>query len=235
MELVKNNGCKVLVIAAHPDDEVLGMGGTISKYTSSGVEVAILIVTDGSTSQYRNAPNLLEIINEKRNETYKSASILGVNKVFWGELPDMKLDVTPHIEINQVIENVINEFCPTIVYTHFYGDINKDHRMIYDSTLVACRPVSCQCVKQLFMYSVPSSTEWNAQVTNSIFMPNHYVDISGKYAECKYRAMECYKAELRDYPHPRSIQFLRLADTAEGNRVGLMAAESFMLLRSIDS
>ena len=234
MEVMKNNINRVLVIAAHPDDEVLGMGGTISKYISMGAEVAILIVTDGSTSQYRNAPNLEEIIYEKRSETYKCASILGVNKVFWGNLPDMKLDVTAHVEINQVIEEVINEFCPTVVYTHFYGDVNKDHRMIYESTLVACRPVSDQCVKQLFLYSVPSSTEWSAQETKSVFMPNYYVDISGEFAEKKYQAMECYKAELREYPHPRSIQHLRISDTVEGNRVGLLSAESFMLIRAID-
>ena len=224
---------RILVIAAHPDDEVLGMGGTIAKYAARGDEIAVLIVTDGSTSQYRNDSKLKEIIRTKKVETEKCADVLGVKHIFYGELPDMKLDVTPHIDINRVIENTIDDFRPTMVFTHFSGDVNMDHRRVYESTLVACRPVTEQCVKQLFMYSVPSSTEWNAQTTTNVFFPNWYEDINGEYAEKKYKAMECYKTELREYPHPRSIQYLRTADAAEGNRVGLFAAESFILLRSI--
>jgi len=225
---------KVLVIAAHPDDEVLGMGGTIAKYAAKGDEVAVLIVTDGSTSQYRNDPKLQDILQAKKVETSNCAAVLGIKHVFYGELPDMKLDVIPHIEINHVIENVITDFQPSIVFTHFSGDINKDHRCVYESTLVACRLVTEQCVKRLFLYSVPSSTEWNVQTTSSAFLPNWYEDISGEYVEKKYKAVECYKTELREYPHPRSIQYLRTADTAEGNRVGLLSAESFILLRSIE-
>ena len=225
---------KVLVIAAHPDDEVLGMGGTIAKYAARGDEVAILIVTDGSTSQYRGNPRLREILRAKKEETSNCAATLGAKHVLYGELPDMKLDVTPHVEINRVIENVIKDFQPSIVFTHFIGDVNKDHRRVYESTLVACRPVSEQCVKRLFLYSVPSSTEWNVQTSTNVFLPNWYEDINGEYAEKKYKAMECYKTELREYPHPRSVQYLRTADIAEGNRVGLLAAESFILLRSIE-
>lgn len=224
---------RVLVIAAHPDDEVLGLGGTIAKYVKAGAEVAVLIVTDGSSAQYRDNGRLKEIIAVKKRETSNCAEVLGVKHIFYGELPDMKLDVTPHIEINRVIENVINDFRPTVAFTHFIGDVNKDHRCVYESTLVACRPTSEQCIKRLFLYSVPSSTEWNVQNTTNVFLPNWYEDISGEFAEKKYRAMECYKTELRNYPHPRSIQYLRTADIAEGNRVGLLAAESFILLRSI--
>lgn len=225
---------RILVIAAHPDDEVLGMGGTIAKYSARGDEVAVLIVTDGSTTQYRDNPDIQNIINAKKRETANCAEVLGVKHIFYGGLPDMKLDVTPHIEINRVIENTINNFQPTMVFTHFIGDVNKDHRRVYESTLVACRPVAEQCVKRLFLYSVPSSTEWNVQTSTNVFLPNWYEDISGAFAEKKYKAMECYKTELREYPHPRSIQYLRTADTAEGNRVGLLAAESFILLRSIE-
>jgi len=225
---------KILVIAAHPDDEVLGMGGTIAKYAMSGAEIAVLIVTDGSTSQYRDDPKLEEILKEKKAETKDCAFILGVKHVLYGNLPDMRLDTIPHIEINRVIENVIEDFQPAKVFTHFMGDINRDHRIIYESTLVACRPTSRQCVKQLYLYSVPSSTEWNAQTADTAFLANYYVDISGEYAEKKYKAMECYKTELRDFPHPRSIEYLRTNDNAEGNRVGLLAAESFIMLRAIE-
>lgn len=226
---------RVLVISAHPDDEVLGMGGTIAKYASNGSEITLLIVTDGSTSQYRNDPNLEMIIQEKKEETRKSADILGIKEVVYGNLPDMKLDSVSHIEINNVIEQVIEKVHPSIVYTHFYGDINKDHRMVYESTLVACRPTSRQCVKKVFLYSVPSSTEWNVQINSAVFLPNWYEDISGTYAEKKYLALECYSKELRDYPHPRSIQYVKNADIVEGNRVGLQSSESFMLVRSVNA
>ena len=231
MENIKNE--RILVIAAHPDDEVLGLGGTIAKYTVQGAEVAVLIITDGSTSQYRDDPKLQDILNAKKLETANCAAVLGVKHIFYGGLLDMKLDVTPHIEINQVIEKVIDNFQPNIVFTHFFGDINKDHQRVSESTLVACRPTAEQCVKKVFLYSVPSSTEWNIQVTSTVFTPNWYVDISGEFAEKKYKAMECYKTELREFPHPRSIQYLRIADMAEGNRIGLLAAESFILVRSV--
>lgn len=224
---------RVLVIAAHPDDEVLGMGGTIAKYAFAGAEIALLIVTDGSSAQYDGSGNIAAIIEKKKRETQDCASVLGISKIYYGGLPDMKLDVTPHIQVNAAIEKVVNEFKPNVVYTHFYGDVNKDHRCVYESTLVACRPVANQIVKKLFAYSVPSSTEWNIQNVNSAFMPNWYEDISGVFAQKKYEAFSKYKTELRDYPHPRSTEYLQQADIAEGLRVGLGATESFVLLRNI--
>lgn len=225
---------RVLVVAAHPDDEVLGMGGTIAKLSARGVDIAVLIVTDGSSSQYRDDPNLEGILKQKEEETKRSAEILGISKVFYGGLPDMRLDTVPHIEINRAIETVIEQYQPCCVYTHFSGDVNKDHRLVYESTLIACRPTEAQSVKRMLAYSVPSSTEWNAQINSNVFMPTWYEDIHGVYAEKKYAAMNCYQTELRAYPHPRSIEYLRNADIAEGNRVGLRAAESFMLLRSVE-
>ena len=148
---------KVLVIAAHPDDEVLGMGGTIAKYTRDGADVKLLIVTDGCTSQYRNEPCLDEILIAKKEETRRAAEILGISEVLYGDLPDMKLDVTEHIKVNQVIERVIDSFRPNTVFTHFYGDVNMDHQCVHRSTLVACRPVEGQYVKELYSYFVPSA------------------------------------------------------------------------------
>lgn len=225
---------RVLVIAAHPDDEVLGMGGTIAKLAESGNDIALLIVTDGSSTQYKDKENIEKIIDAKKEETKNSCAILGINRIYYAALPDMKLDTVPHTDINAAIERIILEFEPSAVYTHFWGDVNKDHRLVYESTLVACRPTQSQCVKKIFAYSVPSSTEWNIQKADTAFMPNCIVDISGNYAEKKYRAIECYHTELREYPHPRSVEYLKIADVAEGNHYGLMAAESFVLLRSIE-
>ncbi len=224
---------KILVIAAHPDDEVLGMGGTIAKLTQAGNEVYVLIVTDGSSSQYRDSDKLSKIIEDKKLETKACADVLGVKKVFYGELPDMKLDCTPHIAINQVIEKTIDEVQPQFVYTHFWGDVNMDHQQVYKSTLVAVRPVMGQIVKKLYCYRVPSSTEWTPNKADTMFMPNVFVDIND-VAEQKYKAFAKYSTELRDYPHPRSVQYLRETDKATGLKVGLYCAEEFVLLRKIE-
>ena len=223
---------KVLVIAAHPDDEVLGMGGTIAKLIAEGNAVNVLIVTDGSSSQYRDADNLKEIIEAKKQETRRCADILGVKDVYYGGLPDMKLDCTPHVEINQVIEKVVDKLKPDAVFTHFWGDVNADHQNVYRSTLVAVRPMMGQVVKELYCYRVPSATEWTPNKADTMFMPNYFVDIE-KYAEQKYKAFACYSTEQRDYPHPRSVQYLRETDKAAGLRVGLLVAEEFVLLRKL--
>lgn len=224
---------KVLVIAAHPDDEVLGIGGTVAKLSAEGVECHLLIVTDGSSSQYRDSDHLHEIIEAKKLETKGCADTLGFKSIHYGELPDMKLDKTPHVVINQVIEKVIDEVQPDTVFTHFWGDVNRDHQEVYNSTLVAVRPVMGQVVRELYCYRVPSSTEWTPDKADTMFMPNYFVNIE-KYAEQKYKAFACYSTELREYPHPRSIQYLRETDKAAGLRVGLLAAEEFVLLRKLN-
>ena len=224
---------KVLVIAAHPDDEVLGVGGTIAKLSVEGAECHLLIVTDGSSSQYRDSDHLQEILDAKMIETKNCANMLGFMSIHYGGLPDMKLDATPHVEINQAIEKVIDEIQPDTVFTHFWGDVNMDHQNVFKSTLVAVRPVMGQVVKELYCYRVPSSTEWTPNKADTMFMPNFFVDIE-KYTEQKYKAFACYVTELRDYPHPRSVQYLRETDKATGLKVGLLAAEEFVMLRKID-
>ena len=223
----------VLIIAAHPDDEVLGMGGTIVNLVKEGKEVNLLIVTDGSSSQYRGADNLAEIIAAKKQETRRCADVLGIKNIYYGGLPDMKLDCIPHIDINQAIEQVVDKMQPDTVFTHFWGDVNCDHQNVYKSTLVTVRPLMGQVVKELYCYRVPSSTEWTPNKADTMFMPNYFVDIE-QFAEQKYKAFACYTTELRDYPHPRSVQYLRETDKAAGLRVGLLAAEEFVLLRKLD-
>ncbi len=223
---------RILVIAAHPDDEVYGMGGTIAKLVAQGCEVHVLIVTDGCISQYRNEDNLKEIIRLKREEACKANNILGVECVHFGNLPDMKLDQVPHIQINHVIEELIQKLKPKEVYTHFYGDVNLDHQLVYKSTLVATRPTVEQCVKNLYAYSVPSSTEWSPQLAHSIFMPNVFVEIES-HVSVKLKAIKAYATELRKYPHPRSVESVKKNDVVVGTQCGLRSAEGFMLLRGI--
>lgn len=223
---------RILVIAAHPDDEVYGMGGTMAKLSSQGHEVHVLIVTDGCTAQYANRPDLPEIIEKKRREALKANDILGVKQVHFGTFPDMRLDTVPHVEINCLIEETVNAVEPDVVYTHFYGDVNLDHQMVYRSTLVAVRPVPGQCVRELYCYRVPSSTEWSPQVGHTAFLPNIMEEIED-YTEAKERALLAYQTEARPYPHPRSAQYVRETDRARGLEWGLGPAEAFWQIRRI--
>lgn len=220
---------KILVIAAHPDDEVYGMGGTIAKLSSRGNEVYTLIVTEGCSAQYKGNKKIIE---EKKNEAKKANKILGVKEVLFGNLPDMQLDTLPHLEINRIIEGAIDKIKPDVVYTHHRGDVNKDHRMVYESTLVATRPTHFQCVKKLLSYQVPSSTEWGAPVVGEIFIPNIF-EVIDKYFNFKRQAIEAYQTEIREYPHPRSLKYVGVLDEMTGLKIGTGKTEAFQVIRKI--
>ncbi len=223
---------KVLVVAAHPDDEVYGMGGTIAKLASQGHEIHTLIVTDGCTAQYAGRPDLPDIIMKKHAEALEANRLLGVREVHFGAFPDMKLDTVPHVQVNQLIEETVDTVQPDAVYTHFGGDVNLDHQMVYRSTLVAVRPVPGQTVRELYCYRVPSSTEWSPQLSYTSFLPNTMTDISG-FEDTKEQALLVYQTETRSYPHPRSPRYVRETDRARGLEWGLGPAETFWQLRSL--
>ncbi|NLX90371.1 MAG: PIG-L family deacetylase [Firmicutes bacterium] len=221
---------KILVIAAHPDDEVYGMGGTIAKLTKQGHELYVLIITEGCSTQYKDRPHL---IREKKKQAYEANAVLGVKEVIFGDLPDMKLDTVAHVKINAVIEKAIRDLKPNVVYTHFYGDVNKDHRCVSESTMVAVRPIHLQCVREVYFYQVPSSTEWAANVALNTFTPNVFEEIS-KYYDRKQAAILAYSSEIREYPHPRSLKVVEMYDLALAKRNGLELAEGFMLIRKVN-
>lgn len=221
---------KILVIAAHPDDEAYGMGGTIAKLSAQGHEVHTLIITDGCTAQYAGLPDLPEVIEKKRAEALAANRILGAVEVHFGTFPDMRLDTVPHVEMNRLIEETVDSVRPEAVYTHFYGDVNLDHQLVYRSTLVAVRPMPGQCVKELYCYRVPSSTEWSPQLSQNMFQPNMMEDISS-FIDVKKCALLAYQTEIRSYPHPRSIQYVRETDRTCGLQWGMGSSEAFILLR----
>lgn len=225
---------RILIVVAHPDDEVLGMGGSIARFADEGKEIHLLIVTDGSTSQYKDDPKLKEIMERKRLETEKAAEILGIKSITYGNLPDMSLDITPHTDTNKVIESAIGRIQPDTVFTHFWADVNMDHQCVYESVMVAVRPVASQTIREVYCFNVPSSTEWGPSLPGTSFTPNVFVEIE-KYKEKKYDAMRSYATELREYPHPRSIEYLRKNDEMTGLRIGIFAAEPFILLRKIQT
>lgn len=220
---------KILVIAPHPDDEVLGCGGTIKKYTSMGDHVYLCIATRAYTPDWTE-----EFIINRKKEIELSVKALGINKLFLLDFPTVKLDTISQKEINDSISKVVQETKPEIVFIPFAGDINKDHKLIFEASLVALRPKLESSVKKVYCYEVLSETEWAkpAQKIEDVFMPNYYEDISD-YLEDKIKAMECYKSEVKDYPHPRSLGGIKVLAQKRGIESGLKLAEAFMIIREI--
>ncbi len=221
-------------MAAHPDDEVYGVGGTLVRHKTSGDETFVLIVTEGCSQQYRDLgeKELASITRQKKEEAKEAAKILGVKEVFFSDLPDMKLDTLSHAELNGVLERCISEIKPEILYTHHFGDVNKDHKLVFESTMVAARPGISWQIKRVLLYETPSSTEWNAPLPEAIFLPNVYVDISS-VLDIKLSAMQAYKSELRPFPHPRSIEAVKIYSGKNGLVVAKSAAEAFRLIREV--
>ncbi len=220
---------RVLVIAAHPDDEILGCGGTMARHVDEGDVVDILIVSEGSKSR-------LDGNNEKvynlRDCSEKSARLLGAKSVTHFGLPDNQLDTISRLQLIQRIEKQIEMANPNIVYCHDGGDVNIDHRIINEAVITACRPVPGSKVRKLLSFEIASSTEWGVAGFNKRFEPNYYVDIS-KYKKIKLKALEIYKDEMRQWPHPRSIRAVECQMTLRGAQAGLRAAEAFCILREI--
>jgi LmbE family N-acetylglucosaminyl deacetylase len=218
----------VLVFAAHPDDEVLGMGGTIAVHVGRGDLVRVVCVTDGSSAQY---PGDADIRARKNEEAQRAAKELGVESYVHLDFPDMHLDTVSHVELNGVVEAQIAEFSPSVVYTA-QPDVNRDHRALFDSVAVATRPVPGQIVRRLLTYAPTSSTEWTPQPLNW-FVPNWFVDISGTL-EGKLAAFAHFETETREHPHPRSERALRAHAEFYGSAIGVEFAEPFVLVRSAE-
>jgi LmbE family N-acetylglucosaminyl deacetylase len=191
---------RVLVVAPHPDDEVLGCGGTIVKHVSEGDEVYLCIVTKAYPPDWPEGE-----LKERRQEVLRANKILGTQKTSFLDLPTVKLDTLPQKELIKAIAQIVNEVQPEIVYIPHGGDINSDHRLVFEAAMVATRPKPALAIQKVFCYETLSETGWAAPFIENAFMPNVYVDISGALAD-KLKAMSEYKTELKDFPHPRSIE-----------------------------
>jgi N-acetylglucosamine malate deacetylase 1 len=221
---------RVLVVAAHPDDEVLGMGGTIAAHAvNRNDSVRILCVTDGSSTQYAGDEQKSQ---QKNDEARRASHELGVEDFVHLDLPDMRLDTVPHVAVNAVIEEHVRDLRAEIVYTP-HPDANLDHCAVFDSVLVATRPFPGQPVRRLLTYGTPSSAEWNAAGRNW-FIPNWFVDVTSTM-ERKLAAFRCYATEHRPYPHPRSERALRAHAEYFGASIGCEYAEAFVLVRGIQT
>jgi len=218
---------KTLIIAAHPDDEVLGCGGTIAKLAGQGVEIHILILATGLTSRVgfdlAKTPAALETHFERAR---RAAAILGANSVKFAGFPDQKMDSLPLLEISQRIEAEIALIKPETIFTHHGGDLNLDHVITFRATLTAARPIKGRSIKAVYSYEVPSSTEWSFNKFCGNFRPNLFYDITETLPN-KLKCMEIYESEIRKSPHPRSGESIRALAQKNGSQVGVAAAEAF--------
>lgn len=231
----------ILVIAAHPDDEILGCGGTIARHTANGDHVHILIMAEGITSR-DNSRNIKERSNELTDlakTARRAGKSIGAVAVELLSFPDNRMDSVPLLDVVKEVEKRINKIQPSVVYTHHLGDVNVDHQIVHKAVVTACRPTPWQCVKTLLFFEIASSTEWQPAGVVPGFTPNWFENIDtpatdGKTClEKKMEALKIYTCEMRNFPHSRSIKALNYLARWRGASVGLNAAEAFVLGRKI--
>ena len=226
---------KVLVIAAHPDDEVLGCGATIAKHVAAGDQVHVVILAEGVTSRMLrwNRRNFRSELSELKAAAKLASKILGVTSVRLNGFPDNRMDGFPLIEVVKIIEEDIARIKPSIIYSHHAGDVNQDHETVHKAVVVACRSLPESSIKALLFFEIPSSTEWQV-VEGKTFSPNWYNDVS-TFMGLKLEALKAYQSEMRKWPHPRSLAAIEHLARWRGATVGVEAAEAFKLGRLLIS
>ena len=219
----------ILIIAAHPDDEILGCGGTIARLSKEGYKTTTLILGEGITSRdnIRDIKKREKNISELKEEAKRANVMLGAKEVFFHDFPDNRFDTVPFLDITKIIEKIKNKIKPDIIFTHYEKDLNLDHQITYQAVITATRPIKEETVKEIYSFEIPSSTEWNYPLS---FSPNVFYDIS-ETIEIKLKALEEYKTELRKYPHPRSLERVKFIAKDWGMKVGLEHAEAFKVVR----
>jgi len=209
---------KILVIAPHPDDEVLGMGGTIKKLSKKN-KIILCVVSEGATAQYKDK----KMIKVRRDSCKKTAKILGISQTIFLDYPDMRLNLS-HLDINKKLEEIIEKYRPEIVYTAPKNDLNLDHQMVFNSTLVACRPKSG--VKQILCYEIQGNTKVP-------FVPNVFENIEKEFSY-KIKGFKMYKSEIEEFPNSKSIIAIENLAILRGIESGFKKAEAFELIRLIN-
>ena len=220
----------VAIIAAHPDDEVLGCGGVISRHTTAGDRVDILFLADGVSSRRDGKSDL---VLERQKCAKNAADILGASPPMFLEFPDNQMDTIPFLEIVQKLESFLDLVEPNIIYTHHLEDLNIDHQITHRAVLTACRPLPDQCVREIYAFEVLSSTEWSVGRNKKNFSPTYHKEISS-HIDVKLEALACYAEELKPFPHPRSNEAVLAQARLRGSEAGLLAAEGFEVIRRIE-
>ncbi|MEK6935113.1 MAG: PIG-L deacetylase family protein [Nanoarchaeota archaeon] len=224
---------KILVIGAHPDDETLGAGATIAKHAEQGDEVHVVIVGDGVSARYDEyTEEVAKKVQAIKDHAMDAAKILGIKSFEVIGKRGLIFDQTPLIDFVKLIMKYIEKIKPDIIYTHGSAELNIDHSILHRATVTACRPVWEHRPTEILCYEVPSSTEWVAPHPANAFIPSVYVNVE-KTLYKKIEAMKAYKDELREFPFPRSVEYLEVLAKKRGAEVGIKAAEAFMPVRIV--
>lgn len=226
----------VLVVAAHPDDEVLGCGGTIARFADEGNRVHIALLADGVGARHANGADLAADaapeLARRRGAAQQAATILGAASVEFDDLPDNRLDRVDMLDLSRRVEQLVMRYRPHTVLTHWPGDVNIDHRRLHDAVVVACRPQPGHSVRTILSFEVASSTEWQVTGAFPAFAPNWFVDISAQL-ERRQAALAAYADEMRPWPHARSLEASVHRARWRGASIGVAAAEAFVVGRHI--
>lgn len=221
---------RILIVAAHPDDEILGCGGTMARLSSQGAEIYTLILGEGKTSRGELHADFNKEKDNLKNEARRANAAVGIHNVFFKVFPDNRFDSVELIEIVKAIESLKQELKPNIVFTHYGNDLNIDHKVTYQAVLTATRPMPDECVKTIYAFEVLSSTEWNYPIT---FSPNTFFNVTDTF-DHKLHAMKAYSSELREYPHSRSLEALEQNGKTWAFKCGIDGyVEPFLMVRSI--
>lgn len=224
----------ILVVAAHPDDEVLGVGGTILRHTEAGDTVRILLLAEGLTSRAdtRDEAAFHDALVVLHTNAQHVAKALGAVRTDFCNFPDNRMDSVMLLDVVKPIEHIIDEYRPDVVYTHHGCDVNVDHQRAHEAVVTACRSLPGQCVRELYFFETPSSTEWQMMRAERVFLPTLYVDVSQTFAK-KMETLRLYESEMRSYPHPRSYEAVEALARWRGATAGRMYAEAFEVGRVI--
>lgn len=227
------NNKKVLIIAAHPDDEVLGCGGTIRRLIENNCKVYVLFLSEGVSA--RSKPGEIKDwtndILAREAMAVKASEFLGYSIIGFMKGPNLRMNTISILDLVKYVQNFITDIKPEIVFTHHPGDLNTDHQICFNAVFTACRPINQEFLEAIYTFEVPSSTEWSSHVNLPIFLPNYFVDIDGAI-ESKLNALKFYDFEMRSFPHPRSFENIRALAQIRGAEIGFNYAEAFMLIRA---
>lgn len=227
---------RILLVVAHPDDELLGVGGTIHKLkTLFNATIAVVILGEGITSRsnMRDIKKWENELKRHRSNIEDAKKILGYDELSLHSFPDNRFDSVPLLDIVKVIENEIRTFNPEVIFTHHEGDLNIDHQLTFNAVITATRPLENNEVKSILTFETPSSTEWQFGQSQSRFQPNFFIEIDEIGLQKKITSMECYEYEKRPFPHPRSPEALTTLAKLRGSQVGRKLAEAFIMIRTI--
>ena len=234
--MINLNNKNILVVVAHPDDELLGLGGTINKISNeTNSKIKVVILGEGITSRDK-ARDIVKRQNEleiHRENILNAKDILGYDFLSTYDFPDNRFDTVSLLDIVKIVEEEKKSFNPDIVFTHHSGDLNIDHRLTFNSVLTAFRPLEREKCSTIISFETPSGTEWQSFNHFPTFQPNLFIEINDKNLDAKIKAMGCYEFEKRKFPHPRSPKALTALASYRGVSCGYSYAEAFVIIRHL--